>query len=102
MYNDVIYLITENTTVNEVGDIISSSTERAVFAEVKSIGQTEFYQAQALDLKPEIKFILADYYDYKNEIKLKYNNENYNVLRTYRNGVQLEITAYRGNNNASA
>lgn len=103
MYNDVIYLITEGqTTINSAGDPVSASTEKAVFAEIKSIGMNEFYQAQASGLKPEVKFVIADYYDYGNEKKLKYNNEIYNILRTYRNGIQLEITAYRGVNNGSS
>lgn len=39
----------------------------AVFAELKSIGQSEFYQAQTAGQKPEIKFKLTDYMDYQGQ-----------------------------------
>jgi len=73
MYNDVIYLIKETRTVNEYGDMVVTESERAVFAQVKSIGQSEFYQAAAVGLKPEIKFVIADFYDYQGEKKLRYD-----------------------------
>lgn len=101
MYNEVITLIKEHKTVNEYGDTIITTTEREVFADVQSIGMNEFYQAQATGLKPEIKFIIADYLDYEGEQALKYTPfsgvENiYSIIRTYRNGNELELTAKRG------
>ena len=101
MYESIITLITETNTVDEYGDTITVETERTIFAEVKSIGQTEFYQAQAVGLKPEIKFVIADFADYQNEKKLKYTpfggtEDIYTVLRTYRTKNQLEIVCKRG------
>lgn len=95
MYDQVITLINDEKTVDECGDLKTTETGRQVFAELRSIGQTEFYQAQAVGLKPEIKFVLADYYDYQNEQTLEHEGTRYRVLRTYRTGHQLEITAYR-------
>jgi hypothetical protein len=65
------------------------------------IGQSEFYQAQAVGLKPEIKFVIADFADYQNEKKLKFTpyggtEEVYTILRTYRTKNQLEIVCKRG------
>lgn len=101
MYDSIITLITETNTVDEYGDTVTVETERTIFAEVKSIGQTEFYQAQAVGLKPEIKFLIADFADYQNEKKLKYTpfggtEDIYTVLRTYRTKNQLEIVCKRG------
>lgn len=120
MYNDVIYLIKETRTVNEYGDMVVTESERSVFAQVKSIGQSEFYQAAAVGLKPEIKFVIADFLDYDEEKKLRYTpyppeinpaenlapGENvnpsntttdiYEILRTYRTGNALEIVCVRG------
>lgn len=148
MYNSIIKLIKETVTVDKYGDQTIVETERTVFAEVKSIGQSEFYQAAAVGLKPEIKFVIADFLDYQNEKKLKYapftyeeptpptptptptpepdddsenlaeENENndvqttqtanddptptppveitYNIIRTYRTGLSLEIVCNRG------
>lgn len=122
MFNDIIKLITEVKTVNEYGDTIVTETERPVFAQVKSIGQSEFYQAAAVGLKPEIKFVIADFLDYRNEKKLKYEpyslepsmvpgddllpsddeapakakEQTYDIIRTYRTGLNLELVCTRG------
>lgn len=96
MYNDVITLVQENYKDDDYGDLILEKVKRAVFAEFKSISQTEFYQAQSVGMKPEIKFELADYYDYQDEKKLIYDEKEYSIIRTYRNGTKLEITCKRG------
>lgn len=101
MYDSVITLMKETNTVDSYGDTTQTFTERQVFAEVKSIGQSEFYQAEAVGLKPEIKFVIADFADYQDEKKLKYTpfggvEEIYSVIRTYRNKINLEIVCARG------
>lgn len=95
MYNDVLYLISESRTVDEYGDPVVTSTKRPVFCKVGSIGQKEFYQAHAVGLQPEIKFVISDYYDYNGEKRLEYNGVNYSVLRTYRDGKTLDIVCYK-------
>ena len=102
MFDSIITLKKETNTINEYGDTVQTFTERNVFAEVKSIGQSEFYQAQATGLKPEIKFVIADFADYQNEKVLSYKAfgentaEDYTVLRTYRDKLNLEIVCKRG------
>lgn len=101
MFDSIIKLMKETNTVNEYGDTVKTFTEKTVFAEVKSIGQSEFYQAEAVGLKPEIKFLIADFADYENEKCLKYTpfggvEEIYTILRTYRNKLNLEIVCKRG------
>lgn len=102
MYEHVIFLVAEQNTVDEYGDIDTVYTERRVFAELKSITQSEFYQAQATGLKPEIKFVLPDFLEYQGEKIVKYTEfgqteaEYYTVLRTYRNNFQLELICKRG------
>lgn len=87
--------------MNEVLTLIADDgTTRDVFCRVGSIGTREFYEAQAVDVYPEIKFILADYLDYKDEPLADYTGfdgqqQRYRVLRTYRNGQELELTATR-------
>ena len=104
MYNNVISLITEAETVNEYGSTVKTETSRDVFCELKSIGQSEFYQAQTNGIKPEIKFLLADYLDYKNEEIIIFDDVKYKVLRAYRanTGNELEITCYGGVRNERA
>jgi len=92
--HDVLTLITQTQTVDAYGDpaITESSQER--YCMVKSISQSEFYQASASGLKPEIKFVLSDYYDYDGQKYLDYNDVRYTVLRTYRKGRSIELTCY--------
>ena len=96
MYNEVIYLVSKQTSINEVGDQIDTPKKSMRFARMKSIGQSEFYQAQAQGLKPEIKFVLSDYLDYENQEELIHNNFRYKVLRTFRTGNEIEIVCYGG------
>lgn len=96
MYNEVIFLQTIKRTTNDVGDQIETPERVMRFAGIKSIGQSEFYQAQAQGLKPEIKFVLADYLDYDNQEEVIYNNFRYKVLRTFRTGNEIEIVCYGG------
>lgn len=93
--NDVITLIQQNRSVDDYGDPVITETARDVFAKLGSIGQKEFYQAHAVGLQPEVKFVLADYLDYDGEQIVQHNGQRYRVLRTYRKGQELEITVYR-------
>ena len=94
MYNDVIKLRRYTETVDQYGIPKKEITERKVFAELRSIGQSEFYQAQADGLKPDLKFVIADYLDYKGEKEIEHEGRIYSVLRTYRDSKRLEITVY--------
>lgn len=101
MFDNIITLIAETYTVDEYGDTVATQTERTIFAEVKSIGQNEFYQAQAVGLKPEIKFVIADFADYQNEKLLMFTpfggtEDIYTILRTFRTNNRLEIVCKRG------
>lgn len=102
MYNEQIILIAESQTVNEYGDIVTTTTEKPVFAKRVSVGGAEFYQAAAVGLRPEVKFVIADALDYSGERLLSWQpfNSNaplvYTVIRTYQKGNALEITCRRG------
>lgn len=96
MFNEVIYLVKKTCITNEVGDQIEQEERSIRFAQLKSIGQSEFYQAQAQGLKPEIKFVISDYLDYDNQEEVIHNNFRYKVLRTFRTGNEIEIVCYGG------
>lgn len=93
--NDIITLIATTTNQDEYGDPVVSQTRREVFCDVASIGQKEFYQAQAVGLQPEVKFVLADHLDYEGEELVEHGGQLLRVLRTYRAGRSLEIVCYR-------
>lgn len=92
---DILTLIKQTHGVDDYGDPAPSETTREVFARLGSIGQKEFYQAHAVGLQPELKFVLADYLDYDGEALVEHDGQRYRVLRTYRAGQELELTVYR-------
>ena len=92
---EILKLITVTKTVDDYGDPVAQETAREVFAKLGSIGQKEFYQAQAVGLQPELKFVLADYWDYNGESLVEHNGQRYRVLRTYRASQEMELTVYR-------
>lgn len=92
---DILTLIQQTRGVDEYGDPVLQETRRDVFCGVRSVGSKEFYQAQAVGLQPEVKFVLTDYLDYNDEQLVEHNGERYRVLRTYRKERELELTCYQ-------
>ena len=105
MYNEIIYLADEVPTgeLDEYGDPIMKFVKSQVFAKKKSIGQTEFYQAQTSDYKPEIKFKIPDAGDYEEQKFLIYGDTIYKILRVFQSEDtnESEITCYGGVRNAN-
>lgn len=93
--DEVLTLITTTNDVDEFGDPVVTEIRREVFCRLASIGQKEFYQAHAVGLQPEIKFVLADYLDYSDESLVEYEARLYRVLRTYRTDQEIELICYR-------
>ena len=96
MYNDLITLVVKKSISDDFGDLKDTEIKREIFAKLRSVSQTEFYQAQAIGLQPEIKFELADYYDYQNEKTLIYEDIEYSIIRTYRTGTKMELVCKKG------
>jgi len=87
----IIYLITETTTENTMGDIITEKSYRKTFAAKKSIRQSEHYQAGANGLKPEFTFIIWTR-EYKGEQCLKFEGKEYLIIRVYEpNSEEIEL-----------
>lgn len=91
--NELLTLV--QRTLAADGYTVIEETRRDVFCRLASIGQSEFYQAQATALRPELKFVLADYLDYGGEYLCIFDGTWYRVIRTYRAGQTLEIVVQR-------
>ena len=66
-FNDVITLVGYSETIDRYGLVRRTETTNDVFAQVRSITQSEFYQAAASGLKPTFKFVIADFWDYDDQ-----------------------------------
>ena len=81
--------------MHEVITLIEGTSRRDVFCSLRSVGHAEFYEAHATEYRPELKFVLADFYEYEGETLVKYGADLYRVIRTYRTGQELELTVGR-------
>ena len=91
--NDVLTLV--KRVLAPDGYTIEAETRRDVFCRLASVSRSEFYQAQATKLRPELVFVLADYLDYDGEYLVIYDAVWYRVIRTYRTGQELEIVVQK-------
>ena len=89
-WSDVLYLLKEITTENDMGDIITDIEKRMVYGDKKSIRQSEFYQAQATGLRPELAFEIRSI-EYDDEELIEYNEKTYQIIRTYDKGEFIEL-----------
>lgn len=91
---DVIELIGDRPIAHGVYDAHGES-RRTVFAEIKSVGMKEAYEAMSHGLHPSIVFVLQLSDEYENEHEIIYHGERYKVVRTYMVGDGIELTAER-------
>lgn len=95
----VITLISESA--HGVFDSFTPTTTQ-VFAEIRSVRQSEFYSALNDGIQPQYTFVLTDYADYHDEKLIEYNGLPYDVVRTYTpvDGQTIEITVKKHEVNA--
>lgn len=103
MWSDIAFLGRIVESENDIGDYIEVIIyDNEVYCNEKSIKASEFYQAQAVGMKPEVSIELM-LVDYSKEKYIKYDDEEYTVLRTYKTSSEkIELTLIRGVNNATS
>ncbi|MEG0086611.1 MAG: phage head closure protein [Niameybacter sp.] len=84
MKNEIIEIETSKSSVTKdgIGDMTVTPKYKEVFAEKRSVKQSEFYQAHAQGLKPEIVFVIHPS-EYEEQKGVRYKNKQYRVIRTY-------------------
>lgn len=96
LWRDVVGLIAVTKQRNEYNELIDvDGTPREVFANKKSVRQSEFYQAAAVGMKPEVVFeVLCA--EYNEEPKLQHENVVYHIIRTFtKTGEKIELICSR-------
>lgn len=89
-FKDIGYLCKEKRTLDKKRRPKISYEDEKIYCNVKSIGLTEFYQAQSVGLKPEIK-IEARLVNIDGATHFKYNNKLYKILRTNKKEDYIEL-----------
>ncbi|MBS6503981.1 MAG: phage head closure protein [Clostridium sp.] len=68
---------------DDIGDTVKGEVYwNKIYANKKSITQSEFYQAQAQGFKPELKFEINSF-EYESNKKIRYKGKIYKIFRTY-------------------
>ena len=83
MIDAVITLISKSYTQNEAKAIVETESTRDVMCMVKSVGRSDFYQAQQMGLDLSFVFI-TNPVNYEGESMLEYEGQRYGITRTYR------------------
>ena len=82
-FSDMVDLITYRSDTDDNGDPKETETGRnTVFADKKSVRQSEFYAAAAHQVNLAQMFLVHTI-DYNGERKLEYNGKPYNIVRIY-------------------
>ena len=89
-WNDKIELGKVTETV-VYGEPIQSVTYTKVFANKRSVRQSEFYAASNLGLKPELMFEVNSH-EFSGHQKIKYDSKVYEIIRSYDKGEVTELT----------
>lgn len=88
---DTIKLVGESPAAHGVFDT-PTETATEVFCTVQSVGFREFYEAKSAGLEPDIVFNLTNSEDYGGEKIVLWRDTRYRVIRTYLNGMGIDIT----------
>lgn len=94
-YDHELTLIGQTYTEDEIGNQIPVETETTILCGLKSVTRSEFYNAAANGLKPELIFVVHGY-EYNGEKEITFEGNRYKVIRTYSdNFEELELTCER-------
>ena len=96
---DVVTLLSEEPKAHGVFDT-PNVAERTVYCDVKSVSQSEAYQARAIGLNPEYRLRLSYSFEYQGEKRCVFRGIHYEILRTYMDetdGIELTIQRSEGN-----
>mgnify|MGYP000048142487 FL=1 len=80
--NDVAYLVNEVLTEDDIGNSVSETSETAVFCEISSVSQSEFYKAAAIGYKPQCRLKMWQD-EYGGQSLVRIGSVYYSVIRNF-------------------
>lgn len=88
--NDIAYLVNEVLTEDDIGNSVSETSEIAVFCEISSVGQSEFYKAAAVGYKPQCRLKMWEN-EYGGQSLVRIGNVYYSVIRNFTENGTTEL-----------
>lgn len=97
MRDDLIEIKSIVESVNSSGDVIEETSSRTIFATIKSVRMSEFYQGMGVGFKPEIVFeVYANEINLDNDKYVIYDGKEYEIIRSYMCSLdKIELTCIR-------
>ena len=80
--SNVINLISETHSQDEIGQFVSAETKRQVFCDVRSVSRAEWFDAGRDGMQPSFVFTMFAP-DYNGEKIVEFEGKRYGVYRTY-------------------
>lgn len=80
--SNIINLISESYTKDEIGQYVTTETSRLVYCDVRSVSRAEWFDAGRNGMQPTYIFIMFAP-DYHGEQIVEYSGKRYGVYRTY-------------------
>lgn len=80
-YTEILYLINQEKSQDSIGNIISTESEKMIYAKKNKVGSKEFYNAVAVGITPTAELQIKSS-NYSGQEEVKYNNQRYSVIRT--------------------
>lgn len=80
--SNVITLISDTYTTNDIGVQVATETSREVFCDVTSVSLSEWSEGGRIGLNPEYRMTMFEP-DYEGEKVLEFEGVRYSVYRTY-------------------
>ncbi|AWK52791.1 phage head-tail adapter protein [Clostridium beijerinckii] len=91
-YDYELTLIQQTYTEDEIGNQTPTEIKTVIYCGLKSIGRTEFYNAVAHELKPEVIFNINKF-EYSGEQLIEFEGKKYKIICTYSNDFEkIELT----------
>ena len=104
-FDTIIELVSNSNsevTSDIYGNPVYSPSKRKIFAEKKSVRQSEFFQAAAIGFKPEI-VLEVNSFEYENEEECYLEGQLFKIYRVYpvknRERTELYLTSIAGETN---
>lgn len=94
-YDYEVTLISQTYTKDSIGNQIPKTIEDSILCGKKSTARSEFYNAAAAGLRPEL-ILVVHAYEYAGQKAVIFEGIRYKVIRTYAPGIEeVELTCER-------
>lgn len=90
--SNIAYLVGETIRTDENYIQVVTETRTTVYCDIQSVSQNEFFKANELGFKPQLKVTMFKY-DYDNESIIEIDGVRYSIYRTFE-GRNDEIELY--------